>query len=139
MSFIAVLEDVKIARSLFKGVSSLFSEANMYIDHDGIRIQGLDDSRVAMLSLKMPSSAFHTFDFTPPEGSEAIQIGLNFSDVIKVMGHAKAKDSVKFALVQEERPYFEMTFFRGSMEDMTQVRIFKLPTLELSSDLITLR
>lgn len=139
MSFIAVFEDVKIVRSLFRGVSSLLSEANMYINQDGIRVQGLDDSRVAMLSLRMPASAFHMFDFTPPEGSDTVQIGLNFSDIRKIMAHAKAKDSVKFALVEEERPYFEITFFRGSIEDMTQVRIFKLPILEIPAETIALR
>ena len=139
MSFMAVFEDVKIIRSLFRGVSDLLSEANMFVNEEGIRIQGLDDSRVAMLSLRMPSSAFHVFDFSPPEGADVIQIGLNFSDVKKIFAKAKAKDSVKLALIQEERPYFEITFFRGSLEDMTQVRIFKLPIIEVPAETITPR
>lgn len=137
MSFVAVFEDVKIIRSLFRGVSDLLSEANMYVDEEGLRVQGLDDSRVAMLYLKMPSSAFHTFDFSPPEGTDVIQIGLNFTDIKKIFAKAKAKDSVRLALIQEERPYFEITFFRGSIDDMTQVRIFKLPIIEVPSEAIT--
>ncbi len=139
MSFSAVFEDVKIIRSLFRGVSDLLSEANLYVDEEGIKVQGLDDSRVAMLGLKMPSSAFHSFDFVPPEGAELIQIGLNFTDIKKIFAKAKAKDSVKLALVQEERPYFEITFFRGTIDDMIQVRRFKIPVIEVPSETITPR
>ena len=139
MSFTAVFEDVKIIRNLFRGVSDLLSEANLYVDEEGIRVQGLDDSRVAMLSLRMPASAFHTFDFVPPEGAELVQIGLNFSDIKKIFAKAKAKDSVKLALIQEERPYFEITFFRGTIDDMTQVRCFKVPIIEVPSETITPR
>ncbi|MEX0568292.1 MAG: hypothetical protein Q6363_003915 [Candidatus Njordarchaeota archaeon] len=136
MSFVVVFEDVKIIRSLFRGVSDLLSEANLFVDEEGLKVQGLDDSRVAMLSLRMPSSAFHSFDFEPQEGSEVIQIGLNFSDIKKIFAKAKAKDSVKLALVQEERPYFEITFFRGTIDDMTQVRRFKIPVLEVPAETI---
>jgi len=139
MSFTAVFEDVKIVRSLFRGVSDLLSEANLYVDEEGMRVQGLDDSRVAMLSLKMPSSAFHSFDFEPPEGAELIQLGLNFSDIKKIFAKAKAKDSVQLALVREDRLYFEITFFRGTIDDMTQVRRFKVPVIEVPSETITPR
>lgn len=139
MSFVAVFEDVKIIRSLFRGVSDLLSEANLFVDEEGLRVQGLDDSRVAMLNLRMPASAFYSFDFNPSESSEIIQIGLNFSDLKKIFGRAKAKDSVKLGLVQEERPYFEVTFFRGSLDDMTQVRRFFLPVIEVPTETISAR
>lgn len=129
----AIFEDTTTLRKIIATVSNVLSEANITFANDGIKLTGLDDSRVSLLSLHIPSFAFQKYEFDSELKDSEIKVGLDFSQIKKVLRNAKARDSVKLAYIQEERPYFEITLFRGSVDDMSYIRTFKIATIDVEA------
>lgn len=119
----AVFEDAVMLRKIIAAVSNVLSEANI-IFAGGVKIAGLDAGRVSFLSLYIPSSAFQRYEFSE------IKVGLDFSQIKKILHNAKAHDLVKLAYTQKEK-YFEITLFQGSADDMSHIRTFKIATIDV--------
>jgi len=136
----AAYDEGKIFKEILAAIAGVISEGNFFVKEDGIEFSAMDDSRVAMAILTMPASAFHIYEFEPPEEGDTIVIGVNFADLKKIIQRGKAKDSLLFELKQQkEKHYFAITFYRGTPEDMTLQRTFALPLLEIPEERINIR
>jgi len=135
MQWLAAYDEAKTLREIIAAIAGVISEGNFYAKEDGIEFMAMDESRVAMVILKMPSTVFHRYEFEPPEGGDTIIIGVNFGELKKIMQRGKAKDSVLFSVTKERgKPFFAITFFRGTLDERTLQRTFALPIIEIPEE-----
>lgn len=140
MYWLAAYDEAKTMRELIAAIAGVIDEGNFYIKEDGLEFSAMDESRVAMVILKMPSTIFHRYEFEAPEDGDTIIVGVNFSDLKKVMQRGKAKDGILFSLKKERgKTFFSVTFFRGSIDERTLQRTFALPILEIPEEKINIK
>ena len=135
MKWEAAYDEAKTLREIIAAISGVISEGNFYVKEDGVEFSAIDESRVAMVILKMPANVFHRYEFEPPEDGDTIVLGVNFSELKKIFQRGKAKDSVLLSLKAERnRHFFAVTFFRGTIDERSLQRTFALPIIEIPEE-----
>lgn len=86
-----VFSDAREWRYIIESIAALIEEATMIVTPDGIRLRALDPSRVAMVDLEIPSTAFEEFSC---DGE--VRIGINFDDMKKILKRCKKDDKVEY-------------------------------------------
>ncbi len=89
-----VFGDAREWRYIVASLAALIDEANFIIDPNGMRLRALDASRIAMVDFNLPATAFEEF-----ECEEEVKIGVNFSDLNKVLKRGRADEKVVFEVV----------------------------------------
>jgi len=79
-----VIEDIKPFRDLMEVLSQILSEVPIVFTPEGMLIEGLDKSHICLGRAYLPAEYFITY-----EVEEKIEIGVNFTDVIKVLKQMK--------------------------------------------------
>ena len=85
------------ARDLKEVVNTLLAlvdEANFEVTREGIRTRAMDVSRIAMIMLELPPSAFQDFDFA----EEKAELGINLDKVKEVLKGARASDIIEISV-----------------------------------------
>jgi len=140
MYWLAAYDEAKTMREIIAAIAGVIDEGNFYVREEGLEFSAMDESRVAMVILKIPSTVFHRYEFEPPEGGETLVIGVNFSDLKKIMQRGKAKDGIILNVKKEHgKTFFGVTFFRGTIEEKTLQRTFALPILEIPEERINIK
>ncbi|MGQ4894154.1 MAG: proliferating cell nuclear antigen (pcna) [Candidatus Njordarchaeia archaeon] len=140
MEWLAAYDDAKVAKEIIIAISNIVDEGNFYAREAGLEFMAMDESRVAMVILNMPATLFQKYDFKPPDGKETIVMGINFSELKKIIQRAKSKDSVIFSLKKErDRFFFTVTFYRGTLEERSLQRSFALPLIEIPEEKIPIK
>jgi len=140
MHWLAAYDEAKTMREIIAAIAGVVDEGNFYVKEEGLEFMAMDESRVAMVMLRMPSTVFHKYEFEPPEGSDTLIIGVNFSELKKIMQRGKAKDSIIFSIARERgKSFFAVTFFRGTPDERTLQRTFALPIIEIPEERISIK
>ncbi|MGQ9759520.1 MAG: proliferating cell nuclear antigen (pcna) [Candidatus Methanomethylicaceae archaeon] len=120
--FRAVLADSRIWRNIIESISTLVEEGVFIADPSGIRLRAMDPSRVAMVDMELPKSAFESY-----ECIEELPIGVNFDDMKNIMKRSGVNE--KLELEKEEKEARLKIRFRGKSS-----RTFSLPLLDLGKE-----
>lgn len=135
-SWEAVYDSAKLIREVIAGIAEIVEEGNFYIKETGLEFSAMDESRVAMAILNMPREVFQIYNVEFDGESDTIVLGVNFSDLKKIMRRAGAKDIIKLSLQTERgKNYFSVSFSKDiSIEQPTDVRTFYLPVLDIPEE-----
>jgi proliferating cell nuclear antigen len=91
--FSVQVKNSKGFRNCIKAVSQLIDEATITINPEGLVVRTMDLSQIAMIDLRIPSSAFENYG-TPA----VIDVGVDFSELEKVMKRLKPNDAIKIGV-----------------------------------------
>jgi len=135
----AAYDSAKTIREVIASIAEIIEEGNFYAKEDGLEFSAMDESRVAMAILKIPRETFLTYEFEVEEDRDAIIMGVNFSDLKKIMRRGGADDSIMLSLKKyKEKQFFTVTFYRESADKKTMVRSFSLPLLDIPEERINI-
>lgn len=126
MKWKATFDDAQLLKRLVSALSKILSTANLEIKEDSMVVSGMDESRIAMASLKIPNSFFQEFESS---GEEEEVIGINISKLKDVMKRARSEDGIIFSLGEDSNK-LRIKFFRGTLEESQFERIFSIPLTE---------
>ncbi|RLE94738.1 MAG: proliferating cell nuclear antigen (pcna) [Thermoprotei archaeon] len=87
-----VFGDAREWKYLVESLAALIDEACFKITPDGLTLRALDPSRIAMVDLSLPQTAFEEF-----ECEEETVIGVNFAELKKVMKRARKDEKVELS------------------------------------------
>ncbi len=132
----AIYDSAKLVREVIASIAEIVEEGNFYVKETGLEFSAMDESRVAMAILNMPREIFQKYDVAFDGDSDTIVLGVNFTDLKKVMRRGGAKDMIKLALKRErDRNYFAISFMRETVPEQTaDERIFYLPLLDIPEE-----
>ncbi len=111
----------KVFEDIVRMASGLLEEATFTIDEDGMTMRSMDPSRVALLDLDIPKSAFEDFEV---EGSS--KLGVNMERFAKILRRGSSGDTL--TLKQDAEDSLDIVF-RGKA-----TRSFKLPLRDISEN-----
>jgi len=114
-----VFPDAREWSYIVESLAVLVDEASFKISPQGLQLRALDPSRVAMVDLSIPASAFEEF-----ECDKEVDVGVNFEDLNKILKRGKADEKV-LVEVSEGRLKIKLL---GKAE-----RTFYLPLLDIVS------
>lgn len=114
--------DAKFLRDLATTISILVDEATFHIDQEGIKLRAMDPSRVAMIDLESPKTAFEEYICTAPT-----KLCVNISEFLKLLKRAGKDEPVELVLD-------EQTAKLNLKISGKYTRSFSMPTLEASEE-----
>jgi proliferating cell nuclear antigen len=120
--FKAVFPDSKIWKDIIESICALVEEGVFVANSDGIKLRAMDPSRIAMIDLDLPKSAFEYYECTKEEF-----IGVNFDDFKKIMKRASSSD--KLELEKGENEARLKIKFKGKF-----TRTFSMPLLDIGKE-----
>ena len=91
--FKATLPNAKDWLNIVKAISTLTEEGNFHATSEAMTFRSLDASRTAMIDIYMPKEAFDEYECT-----EDTYIGMNLSEMLKVLKRVTTRDSITLAL-----------------------------------------
>lgn len=118
--FKAVFSEGKIWKDIIESISVLVDEGVFIASPNGIRLRAMDPSRVAMVDLELPASAFETY-----QCDGEVPIGVNFDDVKSIVKRAKSDEKLELE-ISEARLKIKLI---GKL-----TRTFSLPLLDLGKE-----
>ncbi|MGQ4892677.1 MAG: proliferating cell nuclear antigen (pcna) [Candidatus Njordarchaeia archaeon] len=137
--WIATYDSAKTIREIIASIAEIVEEGNFYVKEDSLEFSAMDESRVAMAILKIPRTTFQSYEFEVEEGKDALVLGVNFSDLKKIMRRGGAKDSIMLSLKKyKDKQYFSVTFYREGVDEKTMQRTFSLPLLDIPEERINI-
>ncbi len=119
------IEDAKFFKQCVDAIVNLVDEGTFEAGSHGLRLRTMDPSQIALVDFSLPKEAFQKFEF---EGSA--NLGVSLSDLSKVLGRARAGESLTLSLKQEESNKLFLEFKGESKRD------FKMPLLDLSASMV---
>lgn len=126
--FIARLKNSNDLKNLFDAVNSVLTEVNILIDSDGIRIDALGSMRVAMISLQIKREDFEIFEL--PEEDASYTIGINTTDLLKILKRGSASDHIMLEYT-DEKSYLYVVI---ESADQQKNKRFSLSTISLDDE-----
>lgn len=120
VKFKAVLDEPDLLRDTIGTVANIINEGVFLLKKDGIELRSMDPANVALVDLKLLSSAFRSYEL-----EKEAEIGVNIADLTSVLRRAKATDSITIEL-KENLLGVE---FSGGLK-----RSFYIPLLDLKQE-----
>ena len=117
-----VLEDAKFFKSCVDAIVNLIDEGSFEVSAKGLHLRTMDPSQIAMIDFLLPHEAFKKIDV---EGTATI--GVNLSDLSKVLARSRASEKLSLILDEKESNKLQLEFSGDNK------RTFKLPLLDLAS------
>lgn len=121
--FKLTMDNAKSLKNIFDAVVTLIEEGPVEINENGLFLRAIDPSQIAMVTLNIPKTAFSEYEI-----EKKTLIGVNFINLVKILGRAKSGEKV--TLGSEDSALVIM--FEGGKRKRT----FKVPLLD-AKDLIT--
>tara|TARA_Y100000034_G_scaffold21622_1_gene24898 strand:+ start:13213 stop:13965 length:753 start_codon:yes stop_codon:yes gene_type:complete len=118
--FKAVIQDSELLKDSINAVSSLLNEGVFKVTKNGLELVSMDSANVAMVDMKLLSSAFTEFEVT-----EEVGIGVNIIEFTNILKRAKATDTITLEL---EDNMLHIRFAGGFS------RAFNVPLLDLKHE-----
>lgn len=108
--------DAQAVVNILKTVAEFMDEANIMSTNDGIRISGIDPSRVTFIDIFIPSGYFENY-----ESKEKEIVGISLKDLTSVLSRVSKNDSITIEATDKLQIALEGDF----------QRIFSLPLISL--------
>jgi len=90
--FEAKLKDGTILKKIVEAIKELVTEVNIDVSGDGLHIQAMDSSHVALVNLKLNKGGFEHYRCDKP-----MTLGLSVTNLAKVMRLVNANDSISLS------------------------------------------
>ena len=97
--------DVEVLEECVEAIVGVVDEAVLNIAIDGLEVRAVDPANVAMVSLKLQSSIFDSFEFEAPKGEDRLKIGVGFANLLGLLKLWERK-SVKLELDEKAETLF---------------------------------
>lgn len=94
--FEAKLSEANVLKKIVEAIKDLVTDVNIDISANGMSIQAMDSSHVALVSLNIPSDGFESF-----RADTAQALGINIGNLSKVLKLAGGDDSLTLQSDQE--------------------------------------
>jgi len=121
---VAVLDNGDVFKKVIDGIKELVSEGNVDCSEDGMSLQGMDSSHVALVSFMLRTGGFSEFDCENP-----CVMGVNFGHLNKILKCSTAKDKLTIRLLNTEMCQF---VFENTAEDRSS--LFELKLLDIDAE-----
>ena len=102
--FNAKLSEGTILKKLIESIKDLVSDINLDITSSRISLQAMDSSHVALVTLNLSSDGFEEY-----RCDKNITLGLNLTDLSKILKMAKSDDTLTLK-AEEENSYLSIVF-----------------------------
>lgn len=106
-----------------EAITGVVDDGVVNITKDGWDIRVVDPANVAMVSLKLQSGIFDSFEFEAPKGEDRLKIGINFANLLEMLELWEESSAVELELDEKA----ETLFVRSSIFD------YSVPLIEPSS------
>ena len=116
----ARMADSKVWKTCIGAMVNLIEEAAFKFTEEGVRMKAMDPSHVALVDFELPAQAFGEYRVKQPK-----VLGINLTEMNKIMARAKAEDELIIEL-DEEKNRLALTFKGAS------TRKFSLPLIDVS-------
>ncbi len=121
--FEATIQDGNIFKKIIEAIKDLVADVNIDVSDDGLYMQALDTSHVALVSLAMSSDGFDNY-----RCDKRLTIGLSITNLSKVLRLLNQDDSV--TLRCDDDPSFMTIIFESTKIDKKVEFRLNLLTLE---------
>ena len=91
--FKLTISDTNAWKRSVDAIAALIDEGTFEFDEKGMVLKAMDPSQIAMVDFEMPKSAFKEYS-----SGEKQNIGIDFSELSRVMRRAKTEDTIKLEL-----------------------------------------
>eukprot|EP00826_Nyctotherus_ovalis_P058356 TRINITY_DN8012_c0_g1_i11.p2 TRINITY_DN8012_c0_g1~~TRINITY_DN8012_c0_g1_i11.p2 ORF type:complete len:260 (-),score=96.08 TRINITY_DN8012_c0_g1_i11:114-893(-) len=95
--FEATLQECSILRRLIESIKDLVNDVNLETSSDGIALQAMDSSHVALVSLTLHAAGFVNY-----RSDKSLTLGINIANFCKVMRLAASNDSITLKAKENE-------------------------------------
>jgi proliferating cell nuclear antigen len=119
--FSATLENSKIIKGIIEAINFLIDETYIYVYTTGMKLCAIDSSHVAMLLASLPKELF-----TEYKCAQDSKIGINISDLLKIIRRAGSKDGIQLHIDPKDKNTLLIT-----MKSEKSTRTFKLKSKEI--------
>ncbi|KAH8818687.1 proliferating cell nuclear antigen, N-terminal domain-containing protein [Flagelloscypha sp. PMI_526] len=123
--FEAKLQEASMFKKLLDSVKELVTDANFQCEEEGINLQAMDNSHVALVSVKLKRSGFAKY-----RCDRAVPLGMNLGSLTKVMKCAKDDDTVQLHAT-DEADVLNLTFEARSADRISQ---YDLKLMDIDSE-----
>jgi proliferating cell nuclear antigen len=120
MAFEIEVSDVKFLRGCVDAIVNLVEEGTLEISTDGMSVKAMDPSQIAMVVFSAPKASFSSYNVASAE-----RVGVNFADLSKILGRARAKDKL---LLKKDENKLSLEFTGEGAK-----RHFSLPLLDVAA------
>ena len=114
--------DAKLLKDMITAISTLIDEATFNLSPEGMKLRGMDPSRVAMVDFEWSKTVFDEYIC-----SEPTKLSVNIGEMLKLLKRAGRAETVELTL--EEKTGRLRVTIRGKY-----VRTFNMPTLEATEE-----
>ncbi len=119
----AVIADAKFFKSCLDAVGNLVDEGTFEVSAKGMHLRSMDPSQIAMVDFLLPPEGFEKLD-----AQDAATLGLNITDVGKILSRARAGEKLNLSLPEKESKL--ALEFMGESK-----RQFTLPLIEVGGSM----
>ncbi|MFQ5405709.1 MAG: proliferating cell nuclear antigen (pcna) [Candidatus Micrarchaeia archaeon] len=116
------VDDAKFFKQCVDAIVNLVEEGTFDVSSQGLKLRSMDPSQIAMVDFSLPKEAFKKL-----EADSGALLGVNLSDLSKVLSRARSSESLTISVDEKEANKLELEF-KGESR-----RNFKLPLLDLSA------
>jgi len=123
--YVATFPKGKEARYIFETLSLALAEANLIFSPSGITLRSLDPSKIALISLEIPSTSLEEYNV-----EEEVKVGLIFSTLKNIVKRIKAGDRVEIG-VDLDRNKFILTMYPKKGKESGVYRRYMIPIVNV--------
>ena len=110
--FEATLKEAATLKKIIDAIKDLVTDVNIDATPQGLSLQAMDSSHVALVSLTLGASGFHTYRADRP-----MTLGISITNLNKVLKLASNEDQVTLR-ADEEGQHLQITFTNHSKSIM---------------------
>lgn len=125
--FEAKLADGTILKRIVEAIKDLVTDVNLDVTQNGISLQAMDSSHVALVQLSLEKCGFVVFRCDKP-----ITLGLSITNLAKVMRLVNSTDSITLRCETKDEPQNISIICESSKQD--RVTEFSLNLISLDSE-----
>ena len=120
--FTIKLENSKILKTIVETLSKIFDEINFMVSPEGLKVKGMDPSKICLIELN-----FRKIDFDDFQCNGECKVGLMLDDFDKILKRASSKDALELSFKEDEQKLKIKMIRDGSDKS----RVFSLVSLDL--------
>lgn len=131
MGFELQLKESKLWKPLFDTINAIIIETSIIVNEHSMKIMAMDSVRVAMLNLEIKKDDFEIYNYENNE-SEQFSLGVNLTDLVKIIKRATANDKITLKYDQKDRHLF----IHIESSDTKKTKKFSLSLIDIDEEQI---
>jgi len=127
--FTIKLSNPKFVKGIFEASSAILSETRLKVNQEELSMTGMDGSHICLLDLHVKKADCRFF-----ETDESYELGLNLSDLVKIIKRGGANDQISLI----HNPADKKLIIEMQAENSKKARKFSMALIDLESEEIDL-